>query len=138
MCLLLAYSLLVQQEFCNKNRFDVLAIRLKLMDKEELDLDKTVIDLTMDNKLVAKFIDLSKDPEVFALCSSSSFAGSSAGSLTSSLPSSGIMPWRLLFYMVSMLPQTVTFLPPVHRWTSRTSTSQIDGDLNQIQEVKTS
>ena len=69
------------------------------MDEEdtESDLDKTVIDLTMDDNLVAEFVDfLSKVPEVFYLCLSSSSAGSSAGSLTSSLPLSGIIPHGLL------------------------------------------
>ena len=96
MHLSVAYLLLVQQELHNKNHFDILATTLKLMEEySELDSDfnKTVIDLTMDDKSVAKFVDLSKDLEVFYLCSSSS---SSAGSLTSSLPSLGIMPRSLL------------------------------------------
>ena len=100
MHLSLAYSLLVQQEFWNKNRFDVLATTLQLMDEEDTESgsEKLVIDLTMDDNSVAKFVDLSKDPEVFDLCSSSSSSAgvsSSARSLTSS-SASAIMPRGLL------------------------------------------
>ena len=89
MRLSLAYSLLVQQEFWNKNRFDVLATTLQLMDEEDTESgsEKLVIDLTMDDNSVAKFVDLSKDPEVFV--------SSSAGSSTSS-SLSAIMPCGLV------------------------------------------
>ena len=88
-CLL---SPLVQQELRNKNSSDVLATRFKLMEEDtNLDLDKTVIDLTIgDKSSAAKFVDFSKELEVFDFCSSS------ATSLTSSLPLSEIMPHSLI------------------------------------------
>ena len=77
--------------------------------------NKSVLNLTvgMDDKLVAKFVDLTKDPEVLNLCSSScsSLYTSSSSSLTSE-----IMPCGLLKHSVldgSNASQTVTFLPPV-------------------------
>ena len=70
-----AYSLLVEQELRNKGRFDILSTAMQLME-ESSDSDSScnsrVIDLTGDVSLVAEFVDLSKDPEVIDLCSSSS------------------------------------------------------------------
>ena len=96
MRLSLAYSLLVQQELRNKNRFDALATAMELLMEEDEET-VSVVDLTMmkDGESVAEFVDLTKDPEVYDLCSSSS---SSAGgvSATSSSDSSNLKPRGLL------------------------------------------
>ena len=92
MGLSLAYSLLVQQEIWNRNRFDVLSTTLQLMEEDETDLDDapSIIDLTLDDNLsVAEFIDLLKSPELFDLCSSSSDSSTSSSS-------SGLKPRGLL------------------------------------------
>ena len=92
MRLSLAYSLLVQQEIWNRNRFDVLSTTLQLMEEDETDLDDapSIIDLTLDDNLsVAEFIDLLKSPELFDLCSSSSDSSTSSSS-------SGLKPRGLL------------------------------------------
>ena len=51
-------------------------------DKTDSDLDKakSIIDLTMDDKSVAEFIDLSKSPKLFHLCLSSSDSSKSSSS----------------------------------------------------------
>ena len=66
-----AYSLLVEQELRNKGRFDILSTAMQLMEESDSNCNSRVIDLTGD-KSVPEFVNLSKDPEVFNLCSSSS------------------------------------------------------------------
>ena len=86
MRLLLAYLLLVHQEQRNKDHFDVHATTLRLME-EDAGLDKSVINLTMDDNLsVTEFVDLTKDPELFHLCSSSSASSTSISKLSEIIP----------------------------------------------------
>ena len=111
MRLSVAYSLLVQQKLLwNKKRFDVLATAMELLAEDDDDSvsvcenqsvsvydeseSVSVIDLTANDESVAEFVDLTKDPEVFDLCSSSSSSCSSSRSSSSS--SSAIMPRGLL------------------------------------------
>ena len=115
MHLSVAYSLLVQQELHqNKKQFDALATAMELLAKDEDKSrsvydsksvsayeNRTVVDLTLDDNLsVAEFVNLTKDPEVFELCSSLSSLCSSASSLSSTLMSA-IMPRGLLKHGVN-------------------------------------
>ena len=86
-----ALLLVLEGKEKNRQRFDILLTAMRLMDETENESsiadNKTVIDLTAGvDKLVAGFIDLTKAPEVFNLCSLSSSSSSTSSGLSKLMP----------------------------------------------------